>query len=286
MNESVRMKQAIWAHYRLQSALYLKERRDFPWGSVFFSEGIPDPEWNHAAALDLEAMDWDLARELFRSRDLPLTLTLGPLTGLVWRKTGFESSFRQVWHFAHEPPGDALNLGEGVKIKEVCRETEMQAFLDVFTSVYSVDLETGESDPLAAGYARSLRRSFEESRDDLRVVHYLATVGDRPAGVSTSIHGLTGEFRGISGLYNLAVHEGFRQQGLGGALVRRRAADARALGQEIIFLQTERASVERRLPRHGFVKGFVTEGWTGILTGVPAGGLSAGGNRISGGNRI
>lgn len=266
------------AHYRLLSALYFKERQDLPWASVFFAKNIPDPEWNHAAALDLESersspeeaeARINELRDLFRSRGLPLTLAVGPLTRPIWPATnwqnlGFEPYFRQVWHFAQQEPEAPLELSQAIAIKEVRQESEMQAFLDVFASVYAVDLETGEPETLPAGYAPSLLRSFQETHKDLRVVHYLATVEGRPAGVSTSIHGLAGEIQGISGLYNLAVHSDFRRQGLGGALVRRRAADARALGQEIIFLQTERESVERRLPQHGFAKGFVTRGWTSV----------------------
>lgn len=270
------------AHYRLQAAMYFSKRLDLPWASLLFAEDIEDPEWNHAASLDLGpaasngGFDPCLAemRRHFEDRERPLTIVGGPsccpdLEQIPWRRLGFTSSFRQVWHFFQMEPIAAVGLGStgeipGVDIAPVRGDEDMRAFLDVFESVYRVDLETGEPETLAPGYSRGLLRSFHQRHSDLEVVHYLATVNGRPAGVSTSVHGLAGEIRGISGLYNLAVHPDFRRRGLGGGMVRRRAADARALGQEIVFLQTERESVERRLPRHGFRRGFETEGWTQI----------------------
>lgn len=253
------------AHYSLQSALFLRERRDLSGASLFSAGEIPDPEWNHAGLVTLDpaalAETLDLAREFFHARGLPAAVAVSPASeppDLEARLAdhGFAPRFRHTWHFlSASDPVPAVELPGGFDVRVVESEGEMRDFVDVFERVYAVDLETGEPDE-ATGYGQALLRSYREGRPGLRVVHYLATSADEPAGVATSIHGET-----ASGLYNLAVLPGFRRRGLGGALVRRRAADALALGRKTVFLQTERKPVERRLRRHGFTKGFTTVGF-------------------------
>ena len=256
------------AHYSLQSALFIRERRDLSGASLFSAGEIPDPEWNHAGLVTLDpaalAETLDLAREFFHARGLPAAFAVSPASeppDLEARLAdhGFAPCFRHTWHFlsGHFLSGsdpDPVELPGGFDVRVVESEGEMRDFVDVFERVYAVDLETGEPDE-ATGYGQALLRSFREGRPGLRVVHHLATSADEPAGVATSIHG-----ESASGLYNLAVLPGFRRRGLGGALVRRRAADALALGRKTVFLQTERKPVERRLRRHGFTKGFTTVG--------------------------
>ena len=264
------LRRAERAHYLLQSAVYLRERWDLSGVSLFGAEGIPDPEWNHAALVALAPADLSprLAeiRELCRARGLPAAIATGPWSeprGLErrLRARGFAPRFRHAWYLLDPASLPAVEIPPGIELLVVRSAEQMRSFVETFESVYAVDLETGEPDELAPGYALALWDSFGRPRPGLEVVHYLATAAGKPAGAATSIHGREGSARGVSGLYNLAVRPEFRRRGLGAALVRRRAADALDRGQEIVFLQTERESVGRRLSGHGFERGFTTVGW-------------------------
>jgi GNAT superfamily N-acetyltransferase len=281
-------RRAEQAHYRLQSALFFRDRWDVPGalqlsppdprgarpGASLFSAGeITDPDWNHAGLVALDPARLGamlaLAKRYFHARGLPAAVAVSPFSeprDLEARLVdlGFVPCFRHGWHFVGRRPGGrrpgstpvpAVALPDGSEIRAVANEGDMRAFVEVFETVYSVDLETGEPEELPRGYGQALLGSFREPRSDVDVVHYLATVGGEPAGIATAIHGET-----MSGLYNLAVLPGFRRRGLGGALVRRRALDALTRGREAVFLQTEGESVARRLVRHGFTKRFTTVG--------------------------
>lgn len=259
------LKRAERAHYSLQSALFLRDRKDLPGASLVSAGKITDPDWNHAGLVDLDParLSATLAsiRNYFHSRGLPAVIAASPFSeprdlAARLRDRGFVTAFRHAWHFAAPRPVPTVDLAGGFEIRTVTGEEDMRALVEVFESVYAVDLETGEPDEWPKAYGDALRRSFRTRRPGLDVVHYLATSAGEPAAVATSIHG-----DGMSGLYNLAVLPRFRRRGLGGALVRRRARDALARGQEAVFLQTERKSVERRLVRHGFAKAFTTVGF-------------------------
>ena len=264
------LKRAEEAHYFLQSAVFLTGRCDLPGVSLFSADAITDPEWNHASLVDLEAAGLSEALEVlrrhYRARGLPAAVMVSPFSkppelDRRLRELGYLARFRHTWHFVGAGPVPPVELPAKAEIRPVEREQDMRHFIEVFHRVYSVDLETGRPERLCEGYRNSLMASFRGRHDGLDVVHYLALVDGTSAGVATSIHAVGNAHRGVTGLYNLAVLPRFRRCGLGAALVRRRAADALARSQSVVFLQTERESVERRLVRHGFVKGMTTTGF-------------------------
>ena len=269
------LQQAERAHYFLQSAAFIGGRRDIPGASLFSSSDIADPEWNHAGLVRLESAQLpaalELARQHYRAIARPAAIMVSPFSQppdleALLEHHGFVPAFKHMWHFVDRtavsrgavPP---VELARGIEIRRVRDNNAMRDFVDVFARVYSVDLDTGEPEKLPAGYVNALMRSQHPRQPGLDVVHYLARVGPTPAGVATSIHATQGYHRGTSGLYNLAVLPEFRRQGLGAALVRRRAIDALDRGQRTVFLQTERDSVARRLVRHGFIKRFTSIGF-------------------------
>ncbi|HEX9736914.1 MAG TPA: GNAT family N-acetyltransferase [Thermoanaerobaculia bacterium] len=240
------------AHYRLHSALYLPERRDLAGVSLFASPTIPDPEWNHAALVAVDAAAWPARlaeiRRFFERRGRPATVAVSPFSrpaDLAARLAGagFAPSFRHRWFFGRDD--DAPEASAAVEI--VDGEERMSAFVDVFEAVFAEDPEPG--------YARALWRSWRHAT----VVHYLARVDGRPAGVASALHA-----RGACGLYNLAVLPSRRRRGLGTALTARRLADARRRGDRLVFLQTEPGAVARRQRRNGLAPGFETVGWTAL----------------------
>lgn len=264
------LRRAERAHYFLQSVLFLRDRRDLSGASLFSAGRVTDPEWNHAGLVDLDPallpQTLELAREYYHARGLRAAIVAGPFSqpaDLARRLPGhgFATKFRHVWHFLGSGPIPPARLDAGIEIRQVSGADEMRDFVNVFESVYSVDLETGEETEPPEGYREALEDSFRNDFPGVDVVHYLATAEGEPAGVATSIHCREGAFQGFSGLYNLAVRREFRRRGLGGALVRQRAVDAERRGQDVVFLQTERESVERRLGRHGFVKRMTTLGF-------------------------
>ena len=253
------LQRAERAHYRLQAALYLRRRRDLPGMSLFSAGEIPEPEWNHAALLDMD--DSDLGRGLDEARsfyrDRPPTIAVSPFSRpadlpMRLRDEGFEPSFRHFWLVYAGSAKPPVEAPAGIEIAVVDRPARMRAFVEVFETVYADDPEDDVSE-LSPGYARALWASY---RDGGRgVVHYLATVGGRPAAVGTLLHG-----RGFGGLYNAAVLPAHRRRGLAAALTARRVAAALDRGARVVFLQTE--ATEAWQCRHGFEPAFETVGFT------------------------
>jgi len=254
------LERAERAHYRLQSALYLAVRQDLEGVSLFASPEVPDPEWNHAALIAIDAAAWprQLAeiRRFFAGRGLPPTVVVSPFSrpaDLAARlaDAGFAPSFRYNWLFGSDDgaPADVTADVEVVAadVGIVGDETRMRAFVDVFETVYALASEPG--------YARALWGSFHRAT----AVHYLAAVDGRPAAVASALHG-----GGACGLYNLAVLPSYRRRGLGTALTARRLADAHRRGDGLVFLQTEREAVARWQHHNGLVPGFETTGWTAL----------------------
>lgn len=264
------LRRAEEAHYALQGAIFFRRRQEIPGASLVAATAIEDPEWNHAALLRLEAVELGQTlkqvRHHYHALGRPAALVTSPFSKPAdvearLRRQGFAPTFHHVWHFAGRDAVPAVELATDCELRIVDDAKAMQDVVGVFERVYEADLETGAPVELDPGYAEALRASFHGGDGTREVVHYLALVAGRAAGIATSIHGTGGQHRAVSGLYNLAVLPGFRRRGLGAALVRRRALDAFARGQRIVFLQTERESVERRLVRQGFVNGFTSTGW-------------------------
>lgn len=263
------LRRAERAHYALQCHLYLDGHQKLPGAVCFAADNISEPEWNHAALLELtpETLDDGLAeiRTFYAARGLPPSLAVAPWSAprdlperLAAR--GFAPSFRHNWFF-YQVAEAAVDEAAGVVIERVRTRGELDAALDVFRAVYE---NMGE--PLEEGYARAFERSFDETSAEIEAAHYLAWVDGEPVGVATALHGppddSESEARGASGLYNLAVLESFRRRGVGTALTARRAVDTRSRGHDLVFLQTEREVIERWQGRRGLTAGFSTVGYT------------------------
>lgn len=265
------------AHYRLQSCSYFTEAVDLDGAVAYLTEGISEPEWNHAtffaeSTSKAHTTTASLARieAFYDARGLPPAVEIGPASrprGLESRLSewGFERRYRWAWLVPDDAPaaqgpspGEIQNddgsveihtVASGVASGDTAAARDVSDFLEVFRATYPGGL--------GSGYERALRRSPSAGCD---VVHRVARIGDRPVAVASSIHGRTGDARGVSGLYNLAVHPNWRRRGLGRLLTDVRVDEARRLGHRI-FLQTERSTVTNWQRRHGFRLAFTTEGW-------------------------
>ena len=250
------------AHYLLQSGLYFTETVALEGGSAYFSAGITEPEWNHAALLRAATPSDTVAllrqvEQLFTSRHLVPAVEVGPSScaqdlSAILEERGYERLYRYAWLIAERDPGTkTFESDDRTSIREVRSQRDVEEFFSIFRATYPGDLESG--------YARAFARPRSRS-SRYEVIHHLATVGGKPAAIATSIYGGSGAAQGLTGLYNLAVHPNHRRRGLGRLLTQVRVAEAGRRGHDA-FLQTERGSVERWQRRNGFRLAFTTEGW-------------------------
>lgn len=256
------------AHYVLQRSLYFTEDLELDGGTIYFAEGMSEPQWNHLARVHAESKATfeallGSAEQVFRERGLAPAVEIGPSSRPAdLRRPLADRGYELVYRYSWLVPStmDPPEVQPEIEIRTVTTQSEADAFFGVFQAVYPDDLESG--------YERALRKPSFTS-PNCEVVHHLAICDGKPAAVATSLHepageandGANDEAGGVSGLYNLAVHPQFRRRGLGELLTRHRVAEARRRGNASIFLQTEREAVERWQRRHGFRTAFVTEGY-------------------------
>ena len=255
------------AHYQLQSSLYFTEEVVLDGAFVYLADGILEPEWNHAALLQADSESATTAvlqriEALFDHRRLPSAVEVGPASnapGLTEQLAdrGYERRYRYAWL----GPDNEASSGQSVEDVEVdlevrsveseddTAEEDTAALVEVFRATYP--------DELDPGYERAFQRG---QSGDSEVVHHLARSGSIPVAVASSIHGQSEEAKGVTGLYNLAVHPDWRRRGLGRHLTQLRVDEARHRGHQV-FLQTERSAVESWQRRHGFRILFHTDGW-------------------------
>jgi len=260
------LKAAEQAHYRNQVGMYFSGRHEIDGASCFYSDKIEDYYWNYAALVDTSASKLpqliETIIEFYRAKKRQPAVYVTP-----WcrpenladelKKTGFEVQFRDAWMFYQRETPPAVQLPPNCRIKRVETANEMEAIINVFNQAFGGATEDEPYGSLPPSYSEMLRESFKREREDVTVIHYLATVGETPAGLGTLIYA-----SGYAGLYNIGVAPQFRKQGIGAAISAKRITDALDAGNRIIFLQTEKdSSVEAWQRKLGFETQFVGEGF-------------------------
>ena len=248
------------AHYQLQSSLYFTESVDLTGATAFFSNGISEAEWNHAALIHTvsaraTASLMQRVESLFESRGLPAAVEFRPdnAPGVLCKLLAdrhYERQYRYAWLV----PGHAVHIDSATRIGDVdivpvTGTEDKVAFLGILRAAYPRSLDSG--------YEEAVFRSRLVEND---VIHHLARIDGVEVAVASSIHGRVGDAQGVTGLYNLAVHPGWRRRGLGRKLTQFRVGEAQRFGHKV-FLQVEDTAVENWQRRHGFRLLFRTEGW-------------------------
>jgi GNAT superfamily N-acetyltransferase len=261
-------REAEKAHFTLQKGVYFSKMRKFGKEAVIlYSETIKDFFWNYATRIrttnnKIEKLI-DKVASFLKSIDRQVTFYLTSFTlpknlDEILKKKGFEIQFVDSWMFHEKKKLPKTELPNDFSLGIVETTEQMKTFVDVFNIAYGgAHTENAPYGGLPSYYGETLLRSFSEKRKGVKRIHYLGYIKKDPVGVGSIF--ITERFACI---YNVGVPAVNRKRGIGSAISIKAVEDARALGVNHVFLQTENGSyVERFYQSLGFKTKFVGKGY-------------------------
>jgi len=227
--------------------------------TIFLNEEIPDdPYLNLATKIsDPENVESFVAEvsETFESRGIASSFYLSSYTSSKVKSfllaQGYGEFANDSWMFWDLNKESFSELIEGLEIKRVETEQELDDFTKVFVEVYSKGEPDDPYQGLSPLYDKFLRKRFYQEGKDSEAEYYNAYWHGKAVGTGSLLH--DGE---IGGMFSLAVLPEFRKLGIGKALQARRVERARELDLQYLYLITEAGSRNEKI----FAKaGFRTE---------------------------
>ncbi|MDE1869063.1 MAG: GNAT family N-acetyltransferase [Candidatus Micrarchaeota archaeon] len=249
------MKNLERAHYLLQKGILFTGKKRIKGAELLYSDAVSDPYWNYATSVNVRTITKGNMLEAIISfyserKALPaLYIASGDnRIGRALARYGFKAKYADSWMVY---TGRKIrDNNSGVVVKKVSNKGEMRHFTRIFETVYGLK-GTGPYKSLEKGYGKALFGAFGHKQKGKSVAFYLAYLGGKPVGCAMLV--TSGRY---AGLYGLGVLQRYRGRGIARALTARRIADARQMGANIIFLQTEKGSINEKI----FKKmGFKTE---------------------------
>lgn len=245
------------AHYDFQLGMFFTERVNRRNYTLLFNKYIADPYWNYATQImvprnritgfleDVEGY----YKQRSRSPSCYVTPWTRPKNLGLLLGSRYRLAYKEAWMF-YDREEQKIPLPPNVAVEEIGSLEEFHVFLDVFDRSYDEASPYGKLEP---GYVRSLRESWGKKK----ARYFLALYDDHPAGVGT-LH-CDGRFAELNGL---GVLPEYRGKGIGAVLSNVRVVEAKRLGAETSFLQTEAGSaLEPWHKKRGFRTRFVAFGY-------------------------
>jgi len=153
---------------------------------------------------------FDEALAPFRERKLPVSWWVGPKTrpfelGEFLRGQGGTHVACEAAMAMWPAEADYERASEGIKVQAVTSAADLRVWVEIMTGIYGLPEFTQQP------WFRILRRAGLRSQSKLQ--HFLATVDGEVAGVGSIFYGSQ-----AAGIYNIAVPDSYRGQGVASTL--------------------------------------------------------------------
>jgi len=259
------MKQAEDKHYLFQLGCYLSESKAIDGALLVWSDRIADSYWNYATKIDTDEKSAPaLVKTIagfYAAKNRKPAMYLTPFTKpdnlpAIIEKAGFSVDNQDAWMF-YEGPKPNIELPNGFVIKQVETLDEMRTFVNIFNRSYGGASPDEPYGALPKEYGEALLASFSQRTDNVKVVNEIGMLDGVPMAIGTMICS-----DGFAGLYNLGVSPEYRKRGFSEIMSLNRTKEAMELGNDVIFLQTEKGSYNEKLfTKWGFTTGFTGKGY-------------------------
>ncbi len=229
---------------------------------IVLSSTISDPWWNF--------VDCSTTTEIHKAIDLESVFKERKLDACIvcfsnkfddqLKSAGFTKVSHDSWLTAAADRAADIPVKAEVEIKKLDKQstTDVELFLDLNRQGFdSGDAEDPYSDADHEGFTAALRDALLNAPSN-QAQFFIAYLNDQPAGVSQVLFG-----ESTAGLYGGAVVPEFRNQGVGKAMLAKRAETALNRGYSKLLLQTEVGALPYKIfTANGFVPQFELDIWT------------------------